>query len=111
MVSAALLFAALQVRGHPARWLQSYTALLGAGALFGLISLAYRGLASLFGAGWLAELLDLSLFVWSLAVMGHILRHALEIPLAMGVAALFCIQCFYWGWWHNGCCPPPSAPE
>lgn len=84
-LGAGLLFAALQVRGHPGRWRQTYIALLGMGALFGVVALVYRLLALALGLEPLADLLDLLLLFWSLLVMGHILRQALEIPLLLAI--------------------------
>ncbi|WP_148307624.1 hypothetical protein [endosymbiont of unidentified scaly snail isolate Monju] len=84
-LGAGLLFAALQVRGHPGRWRQTYIALLGMGALFGVVALVYRLLALALGLEPLAALLDLLLLFWSLLVMGHILRQALEIPLLLAI--------------------------
>lgn len=84
-LGAGLLFAALQVRGHPGRWRQIYIALLGMGALFGVVALVYRLLALALGLEPLADLLDLLLLFWSLLVMGHILRQALEIPLLLAI--------------------------
>ncbi len=84
-LAAALLFAALQVRGHSGRWRQTYIALLGMGALFGMAALVYRLLALALGLEPLAALLDLLMLFWSLLVMGHILRQALEIPLLLAI--------------------------
>jgi hypothetical protein len=84
-LGAALLFAALQVRGHPERWRQTYIALLGMGVLFGMVALVYRFLALTLGLAPLAALLDVLMLFWSLLVMGHILRQALEIPLLLAI--------------------------
>ncbi|HEY5790811.1 MAG TPA: hypothetical protein VIX81_09310 [Gammaproteobacteria bacterium] len=86
----ALLRLALQWRRHPARFQQAATALTGTGALLGLLLLPVLALG---GGGEeagqqaavLAFLLWTALFAWSLTVTGHILRHALELPLAGGV--------------------------
>ncbi len=84
-LGAALLFAALQVRGHPERWQQTYIALLGMGAVFGVAALGYRLLALLPGLAPLVVLFDLIELFWSLLVMGHILRQALAIPMLLGI--------------------------
>lgn len=86
----AVLYAALAGLKMPARFLQSATALLGSGALLGLLALlplsfnptghAETNLAA-FGA-----LLLLGLAVWGVAVTGHILRHTFEITLGQGTA-------------------------
>lgn len=97
VVSAALLFAALQVRGHAARWRQSYIALLGASALMAVLALGYRLVGSVTGVTGLVDLLDLVLFFWGLAVLGHILRHALEISLGFGILLAFAYTMFLLG--------------
>jgi hypothetical protein len=81
-----LLRAALVWRRHPARFHQTATALAGSGALLGLLLLPVVGVGAGDGRGTeLAALLWLGVFAWSLAVTGHILRHALDLPLAGGV--------------------------
>lgn len=83
-----LLYAAFAWRRLPARFLQTAMALAGTGALFGLLLLPVLGLSnSGGGAEALASWLWLLLFGWSLAVTGHILRAAFEIPLPLGVLA------------------------
>jgi putative effector of murein hydrolase LrgA (UPF0299 family) len=85
-VMLVLLFAVLQWRGHPARFNQAACALLGTGALLGLLLLPVLLLAHAGEAlAGLAFPLWLALFVWGLTVTGHILRHALDLTLAGGV--------------------------
>jgi hypothetical protein len=87
-VMLALLAAALHWRRHPARFDQAATALLGTGALLGLLLLPVlvlgRAGESVAGA---AFPLWLALFLWGLVVSAHILRHALELPMAGGMLA------------------------
>lgn len=81
VVAAALL----NLRGHAARMPQTLGALAGTGFLFGLLSIGVlswidpeqpqAGLAVTY----------LGLFLWSLAVDGHIYRHALAVRLGTGV--------------------------
>ena len=81
-----LLRALLTVTRRQARFLQTATALLGSGTFLNLVTMPLQltmgrdASASPFGE--LAALLYLLLIVWALLVMGHILRHALEIRLA-----------------------------
>lgn len=97
LASAAftLLFvwAALQIRGGKNRFLQTATALFATDAVLTIIALpAAIGLdpaaqeASAVAAFWL-----LIVLLWTVAVIGHIFRHALDIPFAGGilVALLF----------------------
>lgn len=86
----AVLYAALNLLKRGARFLQAATALLGSGALLGLIALLPLSLnpvgqevtnLAAFGA-----LLLLGLVVWSILVTGHILRHTFGITLGQGAA-------------------------
>lgn len=95
-LSAGLLFAGLQVRGRAQRWLQSYTALLGAGVVLGVIALLYRSLFAMLGLG-AAVVPDLLLFVWSLLVMAHVLRHALDIRLFPALVIVIAYTMFLFG--------------
>jgi hypothetical protein len=79
----------LQVRHYPERFKQTLSALAATGTLLGLCALplieaivraqAEGGDAAGVLFGWLAMLL------WSFAVFGHIVRHALSVPLSFGV--------------------------
>lgn len=96
LVQAGFVFAALQWTGHPARFRQTYAALCGTGALLVLLIwplvdiLGDRGPeATLSG---IALMLLFGIYGWSVAVIGHILRHALE--LRMGVAVLLALGYF-----------------
>lgn len=83
-----LLVAALRWRGHPARFDQTASALLGTGALLGLLLLPVLALGGSGDGGVaLAFPLWLTLFLWGLVVTAHILRHALELSLAGGMLA------------------------
>ncbi len=78
---------ALQFRGGVERFIQTTTALFGTDAILTIIALpATTGLdpesgeASPLAAAWL-----LMVLLWTVAVIGHIFRHALNLPLAGGV--------------------------
>jgi hypothetical protein len=84
------LLLALRLTRRGARFLQAATALLGSGAVIGVVAmlpLSLNPMASeeselaAFGA-----LLLFLLFVWSVVVSGHILRHTLQITLGQGAA-------------------------
>lgn len=81
-----LTHVALWVRDHPERSTQTVTALAGSSALIGFIALPL--LASLHDSSGavagLQGLLWLGLVVWSILIMGHILRHAMSIPFLAG---------------------------
>jgi len=85
----------LTLRGHPARWLQTLTALFGTGALLSVLSLPL----SLAGSEPPTPVIlaSLLLFGWSFAVDAHIWRHALEASFAVGLAVavvLFTVSMF-----------------
>lgn len=80
----------LMIAGRPARFGQVAQALFATGALIGLLNLPLWLAAGPIGAetsipGPLVVLALIGLF-WSLAVDGHVWRHALELPYAGGIA-------------------------
>jgi hypothetical protein len=83
-----LLYLALRLLDRLPRFLQTATALLGAGAMLEVVailplSLLPSGQPSQQSA--LAGLLLLGLIGWSILVTGHILRHSFDLRLAQGV--------------------------
>jgi hypothetical protein len=83
----ALLWLVLNLTNNRARFLQSATAALGSSALLGVAALPVISLAgsSDEDLALLAGLSMLGLVIWSIVVLGHILRHALEIRQGQGV--------------------------
>jgi hypothetical protein len=86
-----LLFlrAMLSLRGHPARWLQTATALLGSLTLLSALGIPLDALlggteATSTRAETVA-VVQLLLLIWTQVVTGHVLRHALQVSLGMGV--------------------------
>jgi hypothetical protein len=94
LLDLALLLGALAVAlrqiGHPMRFLQTATALMGVDILISLLALLPVGLArpvdSESGVLALAGLLFMVLVAWSVLATGHILRHAFGISLLQGAA-------------------------
>jgi hypothetical protein len=85
------------VRRHPARFVQTLTALVLVGVVFNALSLPLTALARPEnGIG----LLILALVAWSFAVSVHILRQALDIPVAASV--LVNIGFFLAAWYGLG---------
>lgn len=75
----------LGLRGRPARWSQTVSALFGTSALLSLASLPL-GTGGGDQPGALVTLTSLVLFFWSFSVDGHIWRHALDTSFAAGLA-------------------------
>lgn len=107
VVFQAVLFGAglwlvLKLRGFPARWVQTATALFAANALFSLLLLPLMpALAEMIQAGPQATLgwqgvVMMVLSGWFLAVMARVLREAMESSLlasfALSLALIFAVR-------------------
>lgn len=90
------LYAGLYFTGHPGRFLQAGSALLGASVLISLAALLPLLLnptgSEETDAAALGALLLLALLAWSVVVTGHILRHTFAISLAQGAAIAVAFQ-------------------
>lgn len=84
VVLAGITALVLRLTGKAARFNQTLSALAGTGALLGLLAVPLVLVAPDPVPAW-AGLAWLAILFWSLAVRGHILRHALEIPFGMGL--------------------------
>ena len=89
LLAAAFVQTLLLLWGRPERFLQTLTALLAAWTLLGLLIapliFATRGIGP-DSQGALLVFVGMTLYLaWSLAVMGNILHHALEVPLYGGI--------------------------
>lgn len=76
----------LWIRKTPERFTQTLTALMGAGALIGIIAIPVLNLIS--GTGGpesAASVLWIALILWETLVIGHILRHTLDLSLFAGL--------------------------
>lgn len=89
----ALTWLGLWVRDYRPRTVQTITALTGTGVLFGLMGWPLIAWLQQIGEDTPSSLslLLLALIIWNIAVIGNILRHALELPmwLGTGVALLY----------------------
>lgn len=84
LLLAAVTHLVLQWRRLENRVTQTLTALAGCGALLSLLAWGAAGLArEAFQPEWIWA----AFLVWYTLVFGHVLRHALSITLATGVAA------------------------
>lgn len=81
LVVVLLTHGALLLRHFPERLHQTLTALLGSGALLGLAAWPFIGIQN--------SVLQFALLLWNLAVVAHILRHALSVPLGLGIIISF----------------------
>lgn len=84
---AGLLHLVLLLNRHLGRFEQTLTALTGAGTLMGLLALPLMQWIIRQGTGGdttLPSLLMLGLMVWSVAIIAHILRHALDTSVWAG---------------------------
>lgn len=96
LVDTALLVAmtvsVLAMQGLKVRINQALTALAGTGTLFGLMALplvvAMRASEAQGPTVWL-DLVQLGLLGWNMAVVAHILRHALSAPYYLGLVLAF----------------------
>lgn len=71
------------------RFQQTATALLGTGVLFGFVAVPLMWWQIQYERpmdAFVPSLLMFALFIWNIAVVGHILRHALNTPFYIGVA-------------------------
>ena len=84
-VQFGAIIALLKLRNHTARIPQTISALAGTGFIFGLLALLLLVQLDPARPQPGVALAYLGLFVWSLAVDGHIYRHALSIKMSMGV--------------------------
>ena len=89
LLLAAFLHLLLKVRGLGARFTQTLSALTGTGTMMAFLALPLvpglqRSAAEKSG-GELNALLWLGLMIWSLMILGHILRHTLSTTLAVGM--------------------------
>lgn len=88
-LSLLFLFAVLQITGYLSRWLQTSTAVLGLSILASVFVFTLVVLGDAVRAPDVAGLLALIVFIWLHIAIGHVLRHALGVPLAAGVIIIF----------------------
>ena len=80
----ALAHLALKLHRRPERMRQTVMALTGSGAVFALVATL---IGSVIPGGATSLYVSLPALFWLLAVYGHILRHALEVPYGAGIVA------------------------
>ena len=79
----------LYLHSFAARIVQTLTAMTGTGAVISLVAIPlfawHAGAQQAGSPSALATLLVFAVVAWSLAVSGHILRHALSVPYFLGI--------------------------
>lgn len=92
----AVVAVLLYTVNRPKRFLQMATAWLGADALISALGIPPLQLLASAGAGQLLGILWIALVGWHVAIMAHIVRHALSQPLPIGfvVAVLYTVVSF-----------------
>jgi hypothetical protein len=90
VLTLGVLYGALLLMRRASRFIQAATSLLGVGVVIGilaLIPLTFNPTGSQeTDLAALGALMLLVLFVWSVVVTGHILRHTFDITLGQGAA-------------------------
>ncbi len=91
-----LLYWALRMTRHPGRFIQAATALLGTGALVGVLAVVPLSLdptgSEASNAAALGAFLLLALVAWHIVISGHILRHSFGITMGQGIAIAVAFQ-------------------
>ena len=91
LVLVGVPYALVAARGFPERFVQTLTALAGTGCLLSLAILPMVGAipgenVALSGIQEIVYVAFLALYFWAFVVEGSIYRHALNIPLPLGIA-------------------------
>ena len=94
LVLGGAVWLLLRFRDHPARFVQTATASLGGSAVIAVLSLPLQWMLpadaeSVTGTAEAASLLFLVLIIWLQVALGHVLRHALDVSLALGIGLAF----------------------
>jgi hypothetical protein len=89
LLLAGFVWALLQWRGHGPRYVQTLAALAGTGAVFSALAIVPMVLLTIAqhrqGDPALPVLMILGLIMWDLAVVAHLLRHALSTSFGVGL--------------------------
>jgi len=85
----AVTFFILKQHHHLDRWIQTITALCGTGVILGIFifPLVYGGAQNQYET-WLQQiiiLLFLVMVIWNIAVLAHIVRHAISSSMGIGI--------------------------
>lgn len=81
----ALVYATLAFAGQKPRFVQTATAIYGVSVVFGLVMLVVHLLSDGLELAPLAAMVNLIALGWIHVVLGHVLRHTLEMDLWAGI--------------------------
>jgi hypothetical protein len=99
---AVMVYGLLYLRSRTARLVQTLTALVLLSLFFNLASFGPIYLIETMpdpersALGQFAFLLVLLLELWSVVVSGHVLRHAMDLPLSLGIVVSFALSMAQW---------------
>lgn len=98
-------FVLLRISGHPARWLQTVTAMAGTNVILVLFALPLTlwllNAQSQDMAAEVPSLLFLALVLWNIVILAHIFRHALSVHYVGGMLVAlgyFWLSLLLMGW-------------
>ncbi len=90
--SALVMWVALNIVGHPARFQQAFGGLCGASAFINLAALplyVWRPSGIDAAGSPVSTLADFVLLVWGLSLLAHVIRHTFEVKMAVSVLVSF----------------------
>jgi hypothetical protein len=84
---AAMTQLLLWIKDMGGRFMQTFTALMGTGAILGVVAVPLLLIQMQIGdqVTFLPKVFIIALTIWNLAIVGHILRHAISAPFYVGV--------------------------
>ena len=89
VIIAVITITILKLNRHYERWIKTLMALTGTGCIIGLFALPLFTGAFLLQVSELVQsvilMIYLALLIWNIVIMGHILRHAMETTLGVGI--------------------------
>lgn len=99
-VLAGFVLLVLKFRNHPERFIQTATSAIGVSAVISALSLPLQWMMPAPSEGMAApsaesaSLMLLILIVWLQVALGHVLRHAIDVSLMLGVGLAFLYSLF-----------------
>ncbi len=100
VILGAFVFLVLKFRNHPERFIQTAASAIGVSAVISALSLPLQWMlpvgpeGAAVPAAESASLMLLILIVWLQVALGHVLRHAIDVSLMLGIALAFLYSLF-----------------